>query len=206
MWTRLALVILFLMPAWAQAQEASHGVALHGTPKYPANFTHFDYVNPDAPKGGDLHMSALGTFDTLNPYTLKGVAADGSDMVCETLMAGSMDEAFSQYGWVAESVTVAPDRTWVSYKIRPQARFHDGTAITAQDVIFSFETLREKGHPRYRSYYKDVVKAEKIGANEVKFSFGDTKNTELPLIMGQLPILSKAYWQGKNFAATTLDT
>ncbi|MBV8061392.1 MAG: ABC transporter substrate-binding protein [Alphaproteobacteria bacterium] len=187
------------------AQTAQHGLALHGTPRYPADFQHFDYVNPNAPKGGDIHLSALGTYDTLNPFTLKGLAADGAALQFETLMAASMDEPMSQYGWIAESVTVAPDHSWVSYKIRPTARFHDGSPITADDVIFSFETLRDKGHPFYRSYYKDVVKAEKLGEREVKFTFRDTTNTELPLIMGQLPVLCKKFWQGKDFAATTLD-
>jgi len=187
------------------AQEASYGIALHGAPKYPASFTHFDYVNPDAPKGGELRLSSLGTFDTLNPYTLKGIQADGAALVFETLMSGSLDEPFTQYGWVAESVTVAPDRGWVSYTIRKEARFHDGSRITPDDVIFSFETLRDKGHPFYRSYYKDVVKAEKTGEQNVKFTFRDTTNTELPLIMGQLPILSKKFWSGKDFTATTLE-
>jgi microcin C transport system substrate-binding protein len=189
----------------ASAPQAQPAIALHDTPKYAAGFTHFDYVNPDAPKGGALRLSALGTYDTLNPYTLKGVGAEGAAMVFETLMAGSIDEPFSQYGWVAESVTVAPDNSWVSYKLHPEARFHDGTPITPEDVIFSFETLRDKGHPFYRSYYKDVVKAEKIGPGEVKFTFRDTTNTELPMIMGQLPILAKHFWTGKDFAATTLE-
>jgi len=204
----LCLVAAFflLFASSAQAQTAQHGLALHGAPHYPADFTHFDYVNPDAPKGGDLHLSALGTFDTLNPFTLKGVAAEGAGYVFETLMVRSMDEPFSQYGWVAESITVAPDRTWVAYKLRPQARFQDGSPITPEDVIFSFETLRDKGHPSFRSYYKDVVKAEKIGAHEVRFTFRDAKNTELPMIVGELPILSKKSWEGKDFAATTLDT
>lgn len=192
------------LPAWAQT--AQHGLALHGAPKYPASYTHFDYVNPDAPKGGDLHLSALGTFDTLNPFTLKGVAADGAGMVFETLLVRSMDEPFSEYGWVAESVTIAPDRTWISYKLRSQARFQDGSTITPDDVIFSFETLRDKGHPSYRSYYKDVVKAEKTGDREVRFTFRDGKNTELPMIVGELPILSKRSWESRDFAATTLDT
>jgi microcin C transport system substrate-binding protein len=201
---RLVLLAL-LLPCAAQAQDNMNGIALHGAPKYPANFTHFDYVNPDAPKGGELRLSGIGTYDTLNPFTLKGVAADGASSVFETLMASSMDEPFSQYGWVAESVTVAPDRTWVAYKLRPQARFNDGTPITPEDVIFSFETLRDKGHPFYRSYYKDVVKAEKTGPHEVKFTFRDATNTELPMIMGQLPILAKHFWEGKDFAATTLE-
>ncbi|MFA4995308.1 MAG: extracellular solute-binding protein [Bdellovibrionales bacterium] len=195
--------LLFLSPA--HAQTASHGLALHGSPKYSASFTHFDYVNPDAPKGGDLHLSSLGTFDTLNPFTLKGVAADGAGMVFETLMTRSMDEPFSEYGWIAESVTIASDRTWISYKLRPEARFQDGSPITPEDVIFSFETLRDKGHPAYRSYYKDVVKAEKTGYREVRFTFRDGKNTELPMIVGELPVFSKRSFEGKDFAATTLD-
>jgi microcin C transport system substrate-binding protein len=202
----LAFVLLVLCPSLAKAQQTSNGIALHGAPKYPADFQHFDYVNPDAPKGGDLHLSSLGTYDSLNPFILKGVSADGSELVFETLMAGSMDEPFSQYGWIAESVTVAPDHTWVSYKLRKEARFHDGSPITPDDVIFSFETLRDKGHPRYRSYYNDVSKAEKVGDDEVKFTFKDTKNSELTMIMGQLPVFSKAFWQGKTFGSTTLDS
>jgi len=198
-------LFLALIGLPAMAQTAEHGRALHGKPLYPSTFTHVDYVNPDAPKGGTLHLSSLGTFDTLNPFTLKGVAADGTGMVFETLMTRSMDEPFSQYGWVAESVTVAPDKTWVSYKLRPEAKFHDGSPITPEDVIFSYETLRDKGHPTYRSYYKDVVNAEKTGKNDVRFTFRDGKNTELPMIVGELPILSKKSWKDKNFAATTLE-
>ncbi len=198
-----AFFLLFSFPAAAQTPQ--QGLALHGAPKYSADFTHFAYTNPDAPKGGDLHLSALGTFDTLNPFTLKGVAAEDAGLVFETLMTRSLDEPFSEYGWVAESVTVAPDRTWISYKLRPQARFQDGSQVTPEDVIFSFEILRDKGHPSYRSYYKDVVKAEKTGAHEVRFTFRDGKNTELPMIVGELPVLSKHYWEGKDFAATTLD-
>ncbi len=162
-------------------------------------------MNPDAPRGGELRLGAIGTFDNINPFILKGMAASDSGLVFEKLMENSLDEPFSQYGWLAESVTVAPDRSWVSYKLRPEARFHDGKSVTADDVIFSFETLRDKGHPFYRSYYKDVVKAEKTGPLEVKFTFKGTGNTELPLIMGQLPVMAKHFWQGKDFAATTLE-
>lgn len=201
----LGVIALMIGVSPALAQTAQNGIALHGAPKYPANFPHFDYANPDAPKGGDLHLSSIGTFDTINPFTLKGVAADGAPMVFETLMSGSLDEPFSQYGWIAQSVTVAPDRKWVSYQLRPEAKFNDGTEITPEDVIFSFETLRDKGHPFYRSYYKDVVKAEKTGPHEVRFTFRDATNTELPLIMGQLPVFAKHDWAGKDFAATTLE-
>lgn len=205
--SRSLLAMLLLLSLPAAAQEAAWGIALHGKPKYAAGFTHFDYVNPDAPKGGALNLAANGTFDSLNPFNLKGagMSAAGVGVTFQTLMEASLDEPFSQYGLVAESVTLAPDRRWVSYKLRPQARFNDHTPITPEDVIFSFEALRDKGHPSYRSYYKDVAKAEKIGAREVKFTFSNADNTELPLIVGQLPVLSKAFWQGKDFAATTLE-
>ena len=202
---RFALFFVTLCATSAFAAEAQHGIALHGDPKYPANFAHYDYVNPDAPKGGELRLAAIGTFDNLNPYILKGLSAAEASNVFETLMDSAMDEPFSQYGRLAQSVSVGPDRAWVSYVLRPEARFQDDKPVTPDDVIFSFETLRDKGHPFYRSYYKDVLKAEKTGANEVKFTFKGTGNTELPLIMGQMPVLSKAFWQGKAFAATTLE-
>ncbi|MGE3622708.1 MAG: extracellular solute-binding protein [Bdellovibrionales bacterium] len=196
-------VVMFVaLPAAAASPQ--HGLALHGQPKYPADFKNLDYVNPDAPKGGQLRLFGVGTYDTLNPYTLKGVQADGAGLLFETLMTPTLDEPSSEYGLIAESVTVADDRSWVSYKLRPEARFNDGSKITPEDVIFSFEILREKGHPLYRSYYADVAKAEKLNANEVKFTFRITTNNELPYIMGQLPVLSKKFWQGKDFAATTL--
>lgn len=205
---RIAFFLLFcLLPFGAHAQEQAQpkqGVSLHGEPMYGEGFGHYNYADPDAPKGGEIRLAAVGTYDSLNPYILKGDAADGSGLVFETLMDQSLDEPFSQYGRIAESVTVAPDRSWVSYQIRPQARFHDGKSIKPEDVIFSFEILRDKGHPFYRSYYKDVVKAEKIGERGVKFTFASKGNTELPLIMGQLPVLAKHFWEGKDFTFTTL--
>lgn len=186
------------------AQDLRHGLALHGTLKYHVDFKNFDYVNPQAPKGGTLRLAALGSFDNLNPYILKGVPATGLGLVFETLMESALDEPFSQYGRLAESVEVAKDRSWVSYVLRPEARFHDGSPVTPEDVLFSFETLRDKGHPSYKSYYKDVQKAEKTGPHSVKFTFRTNKNTELPLIMGQLPVFSKQDWKNKDFAATTL--
>ncbi len=190
---------LLSLPAFA-----AHGIALHGAPKYPSSFTHFDYADPDAPKGGELRLASIGTYDNLNPFILKGVPAAGAGSVFETLMEASLDEPFSQYGRIAKEVEVAPDRSWVSYELRPEARFNDSSPITPEDVIFSFEILRDKGHPFYRSYYKDVAKAEKTGPHNVKFIFKTAGNTELPLIMGQLPILPAHAWKGKDFAATTL--
>lgn len=195
-----AFFLCFLaLPAWA-----AHGIALHGEPRYPAGFTHFDYVNPDAPKGGEMRTAAIGSFDNLNPFILKGVPAANAGLPFETLMEASLDEPFSQYGKLASDVAVAKDKSWVAYELRDEARFSDGTKVTPEDVIFSFETLREKGHPFYRSYYKDVLRAEKTGPRGVKFVFKGTENTELPLIMGQMPVLPAHAWKGKDFAATTL--
>ena len=201
---KAALFIFSLFLTFPHSAFAAHGLALNDTPKYGPDFAHFDYANPEAPKGGTLRLAAIGTFDNLNPFILKGVTAAEASSVFETLMESSLDEAFSQYGRVAKDVTVAPDKSWVAYDLYTEAKFHDGKPITPEDVIFSFETLRDKGHPFYRSYYKDVVKAEKMGANSVKFTFKQAGNAELPMTMGQMPILPKHEWQGKEFAATTL--
>lgn len=182
-----------------------HGLAMYDAPKYPADFTHFSYVNPDAPKGGELRQLAIGTFDSLNPFIVKGESADAAAMPFDTLMAQSADEPDSEYGLIAESVEVPPDRSWVIFNLRPQARFHDGSPITADDVIFSFDILRTKGQPFYRAYYHSVVNVEKLGERRVKFSFEPGSNHELPLILGQLPVLSKKYWTGRAFDETTLD-
>ncbi len=177
---------------------------MYGNLKYGPHFKHFDYVNPDAPKGGDVRLAAIGTFDTLNPFTLKGIPAAGIGQIFESLTAGSSDEPFSQYGLIAETIEVPADRAWVAYTLRPQARFHDGSPITVTDVIWTFDTLKTKGHPFYRAYYAKVVKAEKLGARTVKFTFSPGDNRELPLVVGQMPVLSKAYWSTHHFEKTTL--
>lgn len=201
---RLSCVFAFFLCLIAPAAWAAHGLALHGEPKYPPSFTHFDYADPAAPKGGEIRLAAIGTYDSLNPFILKGVPAVDAGMPFETLTETSLDEPFSQYGRLAKDIAVAPDRSWVAYELRPEARFSDGAPVTADDVIFSFETLRDKGHPFYRSYYKDVLRAEKTGPLGVKFVFKGPGNTELPLIMGQMPVLPAHAWKGKDFAATTL--
>jgi microcin C transport system substrate-binding protein len=205
---RLFALLLFSLftasPVLAASADHAPAIALHGMPKYGASFQHLDYVNPDAPKGGELRLAAIGSFDSLTPYILKGQAADGISMVFETLMERSLDEPFSQYGLLAESVTVAPDKSWVAYELRPAAHFSNGTKVTPDDVIWSFETLKTKGHPFYRSYYAFVSKAEKWGKNGVKFQFSTTTNPELPMIMGELPVLSKQDWAGRAFDETTL--
>jgi microcin C transport system substrate-binding protein len=192
--------LLALAPAAAvdatEGVSKSHALSLFGDIKYGADFSHFDYVNPDAPKGGTVRYSAIGTFDNLNPFILKGSPAAGSTDPFDTLMVRSDDEPGSEYGLVAESV---------QYNLRKEARFQDGTAITPEDVIWTLETLKAKGHPRYRLYYADVVKAEKVGEHGVKFSFRSGDNRELPDIVGEMPVLSKKYWEGREFDKTTLE-
>jgi microcin C transport system substrate-binding protein len=190
--------------AAAVGSGPQHALAMYGDVKYPADFTHFDYVNPDAPKGGTLALSGSGTFDSLNPFILKGTPAAGLTLTFETLMAPSLDEPFTYYGLVAETVETPEDRSWVKFTINPDARWHDGQPITAEDVIFSFETLTTKGHPMYRSYYANVTKAEKTGEREVTFTFEGGVNRELPLIMGQLPVLPKHYYDEVEFDRTSL--
>ena len=180
-------------------------LSMYGDVKYSVGFTHFDYVNPQAPKGGDVRLAAVGTFDSLNPFILKGVAAAGAGDVFDTLMEPSADEPFSEYGLVAESVTMPADRSWVTFSLRPEARFHDGTPITADDVVWTFETLKSKGHPFYRSYYSRVAAAERLDAHTVRFRFSPGDNRELPLIVGQLPVLPKRYWSTRDFEKTTLE-
>ncbi len=182
-----------------------HGMAMHGDVAYPADFTHFAYVNPEAPKGGNIRLSAFGTFDTLNPYTLKGNSADGLGLTMASLTVASADEPFSKYGQIAESMELPEDRTWIIFNLREEARWSDGEPITADDVAFSLKTLREKGSPLFGSYYADVTDVQVLGPRRVKFVFKNGDNRELPLILGDLPILPKHYWEGREFADTTLE-
>ena len=204
-----ALAFLALSLAWpARADDAVYtgpAIAMHGEPKYTPDFAHFDYANPDAPKGGEVHEAAIGSYDSLNPFILKGVPASGVGLTFSTLTVQSEDEAFTEYGLVAEQIEMPKDRSWVAYTIRPEARFQDGSPITLDDVIWTFETLKTKGHPFYRAYYHNVVKAEKVGERKVKFIFSGGDNRELPLIIGQLPVLSKKYYENRDFEKTTLE-
>jgi microcin C transport system substrate-binding protein len=177
------------------ANKRHHALSLIGEPKYPAGFTHFGWVNPDAPKGGTLRGFAEGSFDSLNPFTVKGDPAGGIGLVYDSLMASSPDEPSSEYGLVAEWVSYPPDFSSVTFGINPKARFQDGSPITPEDIVFSFDA-QKKAHPRMAFYYKNVVKAEKTGDNEVTFTFDVKGNRELPQIVGQLSVLSKKFWEG----------
>jgi len=183
----------------------AHGLAMHGDLKYSPDFKNFEYVNPDAEKGGTIRLSAIGGFDSLNPFIVKGNAAGGAAFIYDTLMTSSADEAFSVYGQLAKTVRTPKDRSWVEFTLRDEARWHDGKEITADDIIFSYETLVSKGAPFYRFYYGSVERAVKVGPKTVRFDFKPGKNRELPLILGQLTVLPKHYWATREFDSTTLE-
>lgn len=199
---------LFLAGSVLLAQAApQHAVTLYNeAPKYPANFTHFDYTNPDAPKGGTFRQAGFGSFDSLNPFISKGVAADDIGLIYDTLMRQSLDEPFTEYGLVAERIERAPDNSWVRFYLRPQARFHDGHPMRAEDVVFSFQTLTKSGSPLFRSYYADIEEAVAEAPLQVLFRFKHSDNRELPLIIGQLPVLPKHFWENRDFSKANLET
>lgn len=186
--------------------DFQHGICLYGTPKYSAGFEAFAYVNPDAPLGGSLRQATFSAFNSLNPFILMGMAPAGIGLTHDTLMKQSADENFCAYGLVADGIEVNPDKSVVAFHLNPKARFNDGTLIQAEDVVFSFNILREKGLPAYRYYYADVERVETPDVQTVRFHLKpNAANKELPLILGELPVLSKAYWEGKNFEKTTLE-
>jgi microcin C transport system substrate-binding protein len=203
----------------AQAQSATgapawrHALSLFGDIKYPADFKRFDYVNPDAPKGGVARMISIGTFDNFNVAVagVKGSIAPAAALIYETLMTRSQDEVATEYGLLAEAASHPDDFGWVTYRLRKEARWHDGTPVTPDDVIFSIGMLK-KYSPMYGSYYRHVVKAEQTGERDVKFTFDSPGNRELPTIVGELPVLPKHYWEGtdsegrkRDISATTLE-
>lgn len=209
---KLTAVALILIGSVLSAPEAlgasvyrGHGLAMHGDLKYPADFKHFDYVNPNAPKGGEVRRAAIGGFDSFNGFIIKGRGAAGLGLTYDTLMVSSADEPFSMYGLVAETVEVPKDRSWITFHLNPKARWHDGKPITVADVIWTFNTLVKDGAPFYRFYYGNVAKVEKIGERSVKFTFKPGQNRELPLILGQMAVLPKHYWADRDFTKTTLE-
>ncbi len=187
------------------ASTTLHGLSKYGDLKYPADFEHFEYVNPDAPKTGDVVQSSSVAFDSLNPFILKGLAATGIGLIYDSLMVSSSDEPSAYYGSIAESVEVDEDKRWVIFNMRKSARWHDGKALTADDVVWTFNTLTEKGHPFYKSYYSDVAKAEKLDTHRVKFLFAEGNNPELPLVVADLTVLPKHYYEQHDFDKTSLE-
>jgi microcin C transport system substrate-binding protein len=200
-------------PAQAETDDWRHGLSLFDDPKYPPDFKQFDYVNPTAPKGGLVREVAVGTFDNFNIVVagVKGSIADEIRLTYDTLLARSLDEPSSSYGLLAESVAHSPDFTWAKFRLRTNARWHDGKPVTPEDVIFSFEVLKTNS-PMYSVYYGHVLKAEKTGDREVTFTFDGPGNRELPTIVGELPVLPKHWWEGtdasgkrRDVTATTLE-
>jgi peptide/nickel transport system substrate-binding protein len=200
----LGLAVALLFFAAAARAEPQHGIAMYGDPALPPDFVSLPQANPDAPKGGSITLSMNGSFDTLNPFTTAGNPAEGvSALTFETLMARSFDEPFSLYGLLAESVETDDARTFVEFTLREGARFSDGTPVTVEDVLWSYETLGTLGNPRYHTAWKKVAKAEATGPRSVRFTF-NVEDRELPLLLGMRPILKKADFDGKGFEATTL--
>ncbi|WP_442909129.1 extracellular solute-binding protein [Halopseudomonas sp.] len=218
---RLALAVTLMLSCIGVSAGVyrQHGYSLYGQPQYAEDFEHLDYVNPQAPKGGTLRVMGSGTFDTVNPYTLKGTSPVntgnfphyGITELNEPLMVGtglydpSGDEPYSAYGLIAESIEFADNRSWVVFNLHPQARFHDGHPITAEDVAFSFDTLSEKGHPNYRSMLQDVARVDILGDKRIRFVFSRSDNPLLILRLGELPVLPKHYWQDREFGQTTFE-
>lgn len=204
----LAVLMLGSLPASANDIKTvkSHGLSLAGPLKYEADFKHLDYVNPDAPKGGQIKLSALGGFDNLNPFISKGNAGAGLGLTFDTLLTQPADSPSAEYGLIAQSIEVAEDLSFAIFNLRPEARFHDGSPITPEDLVFSLQMAKEKGRPLYRYYYANVDQAIPMGAHKIKFTFTGPPNRELPQIVGQLlPVLSKKNFENREFESTTLE-
>ena len=194
------------MPSDGAATHKTHAIAMYGTPKYPADFRHFAYTNPAAPRGGTLKLHSIGTFDSLNRFIMRGNVAQGTELLYDTLMVPALDESFTYYGLIAEMIEVPEDRSWVIFHLNPAARFHDEHPVHAEDVVFTFHLLLDQGAPQYQSYYADVASAEALDTHRVRFRFTpNIHNRELPLILAQLPVLPKHFWQENDFNKVNLD-
>lgn len=203
----LTLAALFLQAGAPDAVSAAPrtSIAMHGAPDLPDDFAHLSYVNPNAPKGGRLTLGNPGSFDSLNPLIVKGVAAAGvREFALESLMARGLDEPFSLYGLLAETIDLADDGGSVVFVLNPKAAFSDRKPVTADDVLFSFDILKTKGRPNHRTYFQKVVKAEKLSDRAVRFTFEDNKDRELPLILGLMPVMAKHATNAETFEETTL--
>ncbi len=201
----LAGLLLASLSISSAVAAPQHGIAMQGEPALPPDFKSLPYANPEAPQGGQLRQALTGSFDSVNPFIVKGTAASGVRLyVFESLMGRNWGEPFSLYGLLAESIDVADDRQTFTFKIRPEAKFSDGKPVTAADVVFSMETLRDKGRPNYKNYYSKLTKVETPDDQTVIFH-QEVGDRELPLILGLMPIIPKHVWEGKAFEQTTLD-
>ncbi|MDO8840385.1 MAG: extracellular solute-binding protein [Parvibaculum sp.] len=202
----LAVILPSLFATFAGPAKADHAIAMHGDPLYPDGFTHFSYANPSAPKGGSITYGATGSFDSFNPFIVRGTSAIGlREHVFESLLARGYDEAFTLYALLAEKVEMADDRSWISFTLNPKAHFSDGTPVTVDDVIYSLETLRDKGRPNYKTYYSKVERIERPAPRTVKFIFTPDGDREIPLILGLMPIVPKHIYESRNFDQSGFD-
>ena len=206
---RIVLVLFVLTVSSVRAESPgtvfSHALSSGRAPKYTAGFTHFDYVNPDAPKGGTLRDYAIGSFNSFNPFILKGECAAGVSLVYDSLMIESEDEDGVYYGLLAEGVEMPDDRSWVTFHLRKEARFHDGTPVTADDVVFSYNALINNFGNTLKKYYEEIKGVEALDPYRVKFTVKARASRELPAILAQIAVLPEHAWQGRDFSATTLD-
>ncbi len=204
---RFLVFFLIILIGWLPAAQAapSHGLTPFGELKYPPDFPYFDYVNPQAPKGGRFRLGYSAAFDNLNPFILKGVSAPGMSEYFETLMTPALDEPQSYYGLLARSIEIADDKTHADFILRPQARWHDGEPVTAEDVAFSFRTLKEEGHPNFRILYEPIERVEVLDTHHVRFHFSNPDLRELPLLAASMPVLPAHYYARHAFSQTTLE-
>ena len=201
----LSFLFAFSMVCQAVAPPPlRHAISLYGEPRYPEGFSHFEYTNPDAPKRGQLKQAVIGQFDSLSPYVDRGTPAAGSHLQYDTLLARSWDEPLTKYGLIAEKIELDPDNNWVAFHVNPKARFNDGKPVTASDVKFSFDTLRAKGSAFYKHFYREIDRVEVTSTHRVLFVFNTNKNRELPLILGQMPVIPGHYWRDRDFSSPGL--
>jgi microcin C transport system substrate-binding protein len=183
----------------------THAMSLLGEPALPVDFTHFPWVNPDAPKGGEIALTALGSYDSFNHFIIRGTGAVGLGLIYDTLLKESADEASTEYPYLAQWIELPADRMGVTFELNPAARWHDGRPVTAADVVFTFNTLRTHGRPFFRSYYGDVTEVVADSERRVTFRFRSNENRELPLILGQMPVLPQHWWASRDFTRPILE-
>jgi len=200
----LLLAIALIFASTPAVAESTYAIAMHGAPLYKADFKSVDYANPDAPKGGELRLSRTGTFNNLNNHVILGNNAEGLEYLNDKLMQRAWNEPFTMYGLVAESIDVAPDRSWISFHLRKEAKFHDGKPMTAEDVKYSYEMYRKHGHPVRRRVYGLITNVKISSPRDIKFTFGPGYDHESVMILAMMPVLPKHYWEKHEFAKTTL--